>query len=105
MTEEQALKRTKTSCRDRDGEYLVETVKRTLEANEKTQEAKVFGKLVGKSKIIVDLRKQFAKEFQQKGFGFVQGSKWTSYLSGEEYRQVDSYIQNKSTNLQDGGEG
>ena len=40
---------------------------------------------------MVQLRIEFSKQFQAKGFGFVEGPKWTTYENQESYRQMDSY--------------
>ena len=41
---------------------------------------------------MVMLRKQFLKDFQEKGFGFVEGSKWTTYTSQEDVIAPEEYM-------------
>ena len=81
----------KKRTREREGEHEMLAVKRCMEANPQTDESSVWGKLAGKSKIMVKLRKEFAAQFKSDGFGFVQGSKWATYLNTEEFKSTDSY--------------
>ena len=76
---------------DRDWEYKQRAIAATFTVNPGTKEAKVWDKLQGKNRTLIALRKEFAQEFNEKGFGFVDGSKWTSHLDVEEFKQSDSY--------------
>ena len=50
-----------------------------------------WGKLKGKSQFMLKLRAEFVQEFQEKGFGFVEGSKWINMIDQESYTSKDSY--------------
>ena len=47
-----------------------------MAANSTSKEAAVWGKLKGKNKYMVKLRREFVEQFQAHGFGIVEGSKW-----------------------------
>ena len=50
-----------------------------------------MGQLAGKSKIMIGLRKSFMDDFNQGGFGFVEGSRWMKHINEESYSQKDSF--------------
>ena len=77
--------------RRRTQEYEQNAVAATLGANPATKEAQVWSKLQGKSRVMINMRKQFMEEFGQKGFGFVEGSKWTTHINEETYDAEDSH--------------
>ena len=80
--------------RKRDGgsEYELKTIRKTFDANKNTQEAKVFFSFTGKTPAVIALRRQFLQEFQEKGFGFVEGTRWTQNLSKEEHVAEEEYM-------------
>ncbi len=78
-------------ARCRDGEHEQHAIAATLAANPETKEARVWGKLQGKRKIRIGIRKQFMADFKTHGFGFVEGSCWTTHIDAETYKSRDSY--------------
>ena len=65
--------------RNREGEYAKDAFAATMAANGETSEARIWKALAGKSRQQQELQKSFMSEFRQTGFGFVEGSKWTTY--------------------------
>ena len=78
--------------RERVVEYQNEAAKKNFAVRRDTPEAQVFFSLQGKSATVVAMRKQFLKDFQEKGFGFVEGTKWRSHLSKEEHVAAELYM-------------
>ena len=76
---------------DREWEYKQKAIGATFAGNPGTKEAKVWEKLQGKNRTLISLRKEFIEEFNEKGFGFVEGSKWSGHLDVEEFKQSDSF--------------
>ena len=77
--------------REREFEFQQRSVDATMAANSTSKEAAVWGKLKGKNKVMVKLRREFVEQFQAHGFGFVEGSKWVSMIDTETYSSKDSY--------------
>ena len=77
----------KKQKRERSAEYQQQAVAACMEANPNTKEARVWGQLAGKSKIMIGLRKPFMDDFNQGGFGFVEGSRWMKHINEESYSQ------------------
>ena len=65
--------------RNREGENAKDAFAATMAANGETSEARIWKALAGKSRQQQELQKSFMSEFRQKGFGFAEGSKWTTY--------------------------
>ena len=57
----------------------------------------------GKDRIMVGLRKEFAGEFLQKGFGFVEGSKWISHIECKAFVSVGTYMTEMQFNKEEAG--
>ena len=78
--------------RSRDGEYAKAVFAKTMLANPKTREANVWLNLKGNSPHMQALQKEFMEAFQQKGFGCVEGSKWTEYERKQEVAAEVEYL-------------
>ena len=81
----------KKQKRERSAEYQQQAVAACMEANPNTKEARVWGQLAGKSKTMIGLRKSFMDDFNQGGFGFVEGSRWVKHINEESYSQKDTF--------------
>ena len=77
--------------REREFEHQQRAVAATMAANSTSKEAAVWGKLKGKNKMMVKLRREFVEQFHAHGFGFVEGSKWVNMIDTETYSSRDSY--------------
>jgi len=62
-----------------------------MRANANSDEAKVWKTIAGKSALQQRLQQEFMVEFQQAGFGFVEGSKWTKHLNSSLMQNEESY--------------
>ena len=77
---------------DRGVEYGVRRMKSAFgtDQGKASVELKCWEKIQGKG--MLDLRKKFVSEFTQKGFGFVEGSKFKSYVQEEIVRKKTRYL-------------
>ena len=77
--------------REREFEHQPRAVAATMAANSTSKEAAVWGKLKGKNKMMVKLRREFDEQCNADGFGCVEGSKWVNMIDTETYSSRDSY--------------
>ena len=77
--------------REREFEHQQRAVAATMAANSTSKEAAVWGKLKGKNKLMVKLRREFVEQCNADGFGCVEGSKWVNMIDTETYSSRDSY--------------
>ena len=58
-----------------------------------TKEAEVLKELSKcRNQVMLAKTQEFLSEFKEQGFGFVEGSKWSSYTTREQFTQEDSYM-------------
>ena len=76
----------------RDREYQKDMVSATMLANPLSQCASVWKALRGKSRGMQALQDEFMKDFKAKGFGMVEGSKWTTFVQTQEFEDEGEYM-------------
>ena len=86
-----ATKKNTPSKADRTREYTRAAIKAQVQTKPESSEAKLWGKLQGKSPEMIELQNKFMEEFKVSGFGFAEGSRWLQYLNKETFSQKDSY--------------
>ena len=78
---------------DRSVEYDKEKTMRAIRSRPESKEAGVLAELMkSKNSVMLEEQKQFLKDFKEKGFGFVEGTKWSEFVSREQFTQEIVYI-------------
>ena len=92
-------KRSKTGTKhsrdrsDRSREYDKEKTMRAIRSQPESKEAKVLAELTKcRNKVMVKRTQEFLDDFKEQGFGFVEGSKWSSFTTRDQHTQEDSYM-------------
>ena len=80
------------SKRHRDREYQKHMLEATMKANPTAACASVWKKLRGKSRTMQTLQDEFMRDFSEKGFSMVEGSKWTTFLHTVEFEDEGEYM-------------
>ena len=78
---------------DRSVEYDKEKSMRAIRSQPESKEAKVLTELLKcRNKVMVKRTEEFLADFKEQGFGFVEGSKWSSFTTRDQHTQEDSYM-------------
>ena len=78
---------------DRSVEYDKEKSMRAIRSQPESKEAKVLAELTKcRNNVMVKKTQEFLDDFKQQGFGFVEGSKWSSFTTRDQHTQEDSYM-------------
>ena len=80
------------SKRQREREYQKHTIEATMKANPTAPVASVWKQLRGKSRTMQTLQDEFMRDFSQKGFDMIEGSKWTTFLMTTEFEDEVEYM-------------
>ena len=80
------------SKRQREREYQKHTIEATMKANPTAPVASVWKQLRGKSRTMQTLQDEFMRDFSQKGFDMIEGSKWTTFLMTTEFEDEGEYM-------------
>ena len=63
-----------------------------MKANPTAPVASVWKQLRGKSRTMQTLQDEFMRDFSQKGFDMIEGSKWTTFLMTKEFEDEGEYM-------------
>ena len=78
---------------DRSVEYDKDKTMKAIRSQPESKEAKVLAELTKcRNNVMVQKTKEFLDEFKEQGFGFVEGSKWSSFTTRDQHTQEDSYM-------------
>ena len=78
---------------DRSAEYFKEKNMRAIRSRPDSKENQVLTELLKcRNQIMVERTKEFLNDFKEQGFGFVEGSKWSSMTSRDQHTQEDLYM-------------
>ena len=65
---------------------------RAIRSRPESKEAGVLAELMkSKNSVMLASQKEFLKDFREKGFGFVEGTKWSEFVSREQFTQEIVY--------------
>ena len=66
---------------------------RAIRSQPESKEAKVLTELLKcRNKVMVKRTQEFLDDFKDQGFGFVEGSKWSSFTTRDQHTQEDLYM-------------
>ena len=78
---------------DRSVEYEKEKHMRAIRSQPESKEAKVLEILLKcRNQVMLKKTEEFLNDFKEQGFGFVEGSKWSSFTTRDQHTQEDSYM-------------